>query len=158
MVRASARAIAPINVCRRRFFARNQVCVSLECVQDSYVCVCVCVCGCPPTNQTPIQTKQSLPRPEEERKSIVVNQRSRFYLNNAHERKIIIRIKSKVVFLLLFNVSSSALQRVCNYFTFFISSQRARALGIYFCFVLLSIFFFFSFPLPTCLRDFFLFL
>lgn len=102
--------------------------------------------------QTKSRFKQNSPPATGRREKINRRQPSaRLYLNNAHERKIIIRIKSKV----LFNVSSSALQRVCNYFTFFISSQSARALGIYFCFVLLSIFYFFSFPLPTCLHDFF---
>lgn len=122
--------IAPINVCRRRFFARNQVCVSLECVCRIVMCVCMWVSSNKPN---PDSNKIVPPRPEEERKSIVVNQR---YLNNAHERKIIIRIKSKVFFSMFLLQLCSCLQLF-----YFFHLLSARALGIYFCFVLLSIFF-----------------
>lgn len=140
--------IAPINVCRR--FSREIKCVFFR-VCRIVMCVCVYV-GV--LQQTKPRFKQNSPPATGRREKINRRQPSaRLYLNNAHERKIIIRIKSKVFF---FNVSSSALL-VFATILLFSSPLSARALGIYFCFVLLSIFFF-SFPLPTCLRDFFLFL
>lgn len=102
--------------------------------------------------QTKPRFKQNSPPATGRREKINRRQPSaRLYLNNAHERKIIIRIKSKVFF-------SMFLLQLCSVFAtilLFSSPLSARALGIYFCFVLLSIFYFFSFPLPTCLRDFF---
>lgn len=104
--------------------------------------------------QTKPRFKQNSPPATGRREKINRRQPSaRLYLNNAHERKIIIRIKSKVFF-------SMFLLQLCSVFAtilLFSSPLSARALGIYFCFVLLSIFYFFSFPLPTCLRDFFCF-
>lgn len=136
--------IAPINVCRR--FSREIKCVFFR------VCRIV-MCMWVSSNKPNPDSNKIVPRDRKKRENQSSSTSARLYLNNAHERKIIIRIKSKVFFQCFF----FSFARVCNYFTFFISSQRARARYI-FLFCLLSIFFFFSFPLPTCFRDFFLFL